>query len=246
MHHLWPVIQLQCVDSTNNYASLLLSGNEINTEAVVSAQCQEKGRGQQGNYWESKQGKNLTFSLILQTTYLEVEKQFSLSQAIALAIVDFLNDYNIVANVKWPNDILVGNEKIAGILIENSIMGHTIVNSIIGIGLNVNQVVFEDYQPKAVSLKQITKEDYDTQSTLNQLLDKMWIRVDQLKKKEYYILKQEYLENLYGYEKSGKYWADGKEFSGIIKDVRQTGELVILAEDDTELSFMFKEVKFII
>ena len=246
MHHLWPVIQLQCVDSTNNYASLLLSGNEANTETVVSAQCQGKGRGQQGNYWESEKGKNLTFSLILHTDYLDIEKQFSLSQAIALAIVDFLNDYNIIANIKWPNDILVGNKKIAGILIENSIMGHTIVNSIVGIGINVNQVVFENYKPKAVSLKMISKEEYDTHSTLNQLLDKVKIRVDELKKKEYYILKQEYLQNLYGYEEVGKYWADGKEFSGIIKDVRQTGELVILAEDDIELSFMFKEVKFII
>ena len=246
MHHSWPIIQLQRVDSSNNYASLLLSNNEVNTETVVSAQCQEKGRGQQGNYWESKLDKNLAFSLILYTDYLNVEKQFSLSQAIALSIIDLLNDYKIIANVKWPNDILVENKKIAGILVENSIMGHSIVNSIVGIGLNVNQVVFGNFEPKAVSLKMIKNEYYDIQTILNQLLDKVWIRLEQLKKKEFFILKEQYLQNLYGYEKIGKYCADGKEFSGTIKDVRPTGELVILAEDNTELYFMFKEVKFII
>lgn len=139
MEHTWPVVQLNSIDSTNSHAQGIIAKNGLLQEMVFNASAQLEGKGQAGNSWESEPCTNLTFSLALQPVYLKAENQFYLTQAISLGIIDFLNNNEIKALIKWPNDILVDRKKITGILIENSIMGESLQSSVVGIGLNVNQ-----------------------------------------------------------------------------------------------------------
>jgi BirA family biotin operon repressor/biotin-[acetyl-CoA-carboxylase] ligase len=245
MKQPWPILSLNSVSSTNNYASKLLAENKIVEETVIIAHKQEHGRGQQDNIWQSEPGMNLTFSLVLFTNFIEVKNQFFLSQAISLAILDLLRLNNITAKIKWPNDIYVNENKIGGILIENSIMDQTLMHSVIGIGLNVNQEFFEENISNAVSMKTLLFKDFILQEVLDGLLHciKNWI--DYLKTDNYNDLKKEYLGNLYIFGAMKKFSSNAGDFYGTIIDVEETGELVILADDGRKLKFMFKEIQFL-
>ena len=154
------IIRLDNVDSTNTYLSGIASNSPHGT--CVLADRQSAGRGQRGNTWESEPGKNLTFSVLLRPDGLHASQQFRISQAVSLAITDTLDGFlpeGIEAKVKWPNDIYVGNRKICGILIENTLCGAAIQHSIIGIGLNINQRDFLSDAPNPVSLYQLTRKD---------------------------------------------------------------------------------------
>jgi BirA family biotin operon repressor/biotin-[acetyl-CoA-carboxylase] ligase len=245
MEQPWPIINLNSVSSTNNYASQLLSENKIVEETVIMAYKQEHGRGQQDNIWESEPGKNLTFSLVLFTNFINARKQFTLSHCVSLAIVDYLRINDLKAKIKWPNDIFVDDNKIAGILIENSILDKTLQHSIVGIGLNVNQEKFSDRATNAVSMKKLLSKDFVLQEVLKSLLDciKNWI--DFLKTNNYQDLKKEYLDNLYGFGEMKKFISKKVEFQGTIIEVEETGELVILADNGRIQKFMFKEIQFL-
>lgn len=241
----WPVINLQSVDSTNNYAQNLLSKNELNKEVVINAHCQEQGRGQGENTWVSEAGKNLTFTLVIFPDYLPAEKQFYLLQSISSAIVDFLALYKINAKIKWPNDIYVSDSKIAGILIENSIMGASLVYSLIGIGLNVNQEKFGSFTHKAQSMKNLIFTEYKLEKLLNRLLLCLKERIDSLKEKQFVKIKKEYIERLYKFNERSLFFANGNRFYGKITDVEEGGNLIIMTDNGDMLSFVFKELEFV-
>jgi BirA family biotin operon repressor/biotin-[acetyl-CoA-carboxylase] ligase len=245
MKQPWPIISLNSVTSTNNYASAQLSENKIIEETVITALKQEHGRGQQDSIWESEPGKNLTFSLILFTNFLDVKNQFYLSQAISMAIIDFLKLHKIYAKIKWPNDIFVGENKIAGILIENSIIDNTLMHSIVGIGLNVNQEKFSNYIPNAVSMKSLLGKEFVLQEVLNNLLECVNNWIEYLKTNNFNDLKKDYIDNLYRFGELKKFSSNAGDFFGKIIDVEKTGELVILADDGRKLKFMFKEIQFL-
>lgn len=244
MHQHWPVVNLKRVDSTNNYARSLIENNELTEETVINAAYQQKGKGQQDNSWESEAGKNLTFTLVLFTNYLKADKQFYLAQAVSLGIVNFLKSQKIDALIKWPNDIYTGEKKIAGILIENSILNNTILNSLIGVGLNVNQQQFSSDLQNAQSMKNLTSKDYLLSELLNQLLLCLEKQIDRIKEHEFVHIKNEYLEQLYKFEQRNQFSAKGKMFFGKIIDVEEDGQLVILTDNRRKHRFMFKEVQF--
>lgn len=151
-------IHLSEIPSTNTYAKeqarALLEAGEM--PVCIRAYRQTGGRGQRGNSWESAPGKNLTISILTVPEGLRPAQQFSISEAVALGVCDLLAHYDIDARVKWPNDIYVGHEKIAGILIEHSLMGMGFQYTVAGIGLNVNQQTFLSDAPNPVSMAQIT------------------------------------------------------------------------------------------
>lgn len=122
---------------------------------VVWAERQTAGRGQRGHAWHSPEGENLTFSIVLEPCFLPVGEQFMLSEAISLALVDTFADYGIDTRIKWTNDIYAGDRKIVGMLIENNCSGPLLVRSIAGIGINVNQTVFDPALPNPVSMAQL-------------------------------------------------------------------------------------------
>jgi BirA family biotin operon repressor/biotin-[acetyl-CoA-carboxylase] ligase len=245
MNHNWPIIELNSVDSTNNYANMLLAKNEVDREMVVTANCQTKGRGQHENVWMSDEGVNVLLSLVLFTNYLKVNQQFYLSIAVSLGIADFLNSKSIDAQVKWPNDIYVGSCKIAGILIEHSVMGQNLMHSVVGIGLNLNQIYESTEHFKATSVKQILGVGSDLKDSTNVLLFFINKRIAELKRLKLHELMAEYYLKLYKFKVASHFSSDFGEFYGTIEKVLPTGELVIMAGNGIEHTFLFKEVKFI-
>src|SRR3970282_291011 len=143
---------LDAIDSTNEFLKGLSNGQLLENFTVVTAENQTKGKGQMGSVWDSEVGKNLTMSVFIKDSLSDVNQIFKLNVGVVLAVVQALETFNIPnLMVKWPNDIMSYNFKIGGILIENSIKSDGTVHSIVGLGINVNQVNFENL-PKASSL----------------------------------------------------------------------------------------------
>ena len=245
MEHNWSIIQLNSADSTNTYAKGLIAENKVSGELVVNTLSQLQGRGLGTNSWVSAPFTNLTFSIILEPKYLKADMQFYISQAVSLGITDFLTHCKINSRIKWPNDVLIGRKKIAGILIENTILGNSLQYSIVGIGLNVNQENFLQLADIAVSMKNATGQQYNLDFVLHELLNCIFERIDELKSGHYEKLKENYLSNLYQFRKWGQYACGELEFKGMIKDVLPTGELLIIDESGKDHTFLFKEIEFL-
>ena len=246
MKHSWPIITLKTVDSTNNYANLLIADNVNINECAITALFQTEGRGQKSNIWISEEGQNLTFSLLLNTKYLKAENQFALSQSISLGIIDFLHRYNIDAEIKWPNDILIKKKKIAGILIENSIQGAFLFFSVVGVGININQTIYDSIGFEATSMKLETKKDFKCDELLNDLLDCLQYRIELLKQQDFILLHKEYLKNLFHFQAWSLFIKNGQTIKAKIIDVSNFGELVILSAEDKIEKYMFQEIKIIV
>ncbi len=157
------------IASTNDYANKLIENNKFIDGQIILAKNQSNGKGQQNNIWESDAGKNITCSIITKPSFVPLEEQFLLSKAISLGVRDFLLIHTKEVSIKWPNDIYIGDKKIAGILIENIIMGDKMETSVIGIGININQEIFSDNIPNPTSLKMTEKRDFNIEELTNQL-----------------------------------------------------------------------------
>lgn len=240
-------IRLPIVESTNTFARDLLKTSNPPEGSIIIADEQSMGRGQRENSWKSEKGKNLTFSLILHPTSLAADNQFYLTQLVSLAIADFLySELNseFQVKIKWPNDVLVGNKKIAGVLIENSLRGNGISSSIIGIGLNINQTHFEF--ENASSLCMLTGIKYDLQICLDKLCQFIEARYLQLLNKKTSILKSEYLKRLYRLNENYKYEIGNVIFDGKIIGVNKQGKLQVQLNNSSDVQeFGLKEIKFI-
>lgn len=239
------IINLEETSSTNSYASD--HAPELAPWTIVSTDHQTGGRGQRGNSWESEEGKNLTVSMIIKPEGFRARDQFSISEAVALAVVDLLYDYGINARVKWPNDIYVGDRKIAGILIEHSVLGMEISHSIAGIGLNVNQTEFLSDAPNPVSIAMLKNRELDRALLLKELGERL----------EHYCglafepVGREYLHSFFktllwrGDSKFHPFSLPGGErFEGKIADVEEGGLLVLEKRDGSRSKYAFKEVVF--
>lgn len=207
------------VDSTNNFAATLISDQLCQNGAVIMADYQSKGKGQRGNTWIANKGENLILSLVYMPDNLSVVEQIKLNWCASLAIISLLTDFEIHATVKWPNDILVGKNKIAGILIENQLIGQRVLSSIIGIGLNVNQLNFE--LPFATSMKIERKTTFSIYELKNKLVDKMndFIGLD------FHLLKDEYEKSLFNKSQAAFYEDANGIFEGVIVGVNSDGSL---------------------
>lgn len=245
------IIWLGEVDSTNSEARRHIS--DIDNLSVVSALSQSQGRGQMGNTWSSAPGENLTFSIVMKPEGLNAIRardQFVLSEAAALTIVEFLSGHDIQAEIKWPNDIYVGNRKICGMLIENSLRGDTISHSIIGIGLNVNQRNFDINLPNPTSMAILSGKGTDIRKALEEITGTFRsICETMLASSEGRTrLRSLYLSRLWRLDEEHSYveTATGKAFTGTIKGVSPTGRLLIETADGSLKEFAFKEISYII
>jgi len=239
------IIVLKEVDSSNNYAKHLVDRG-VDNGTVVLAHFQQTGRGQVGNFWESEAEKNLLMSLILYPQFLEAGKQFSISKAISLALVKWLENETENVAIKWPNDIYVGDKKIAGILIENTIKGRSLDSSIVGIGLNLNQEVFTSNAPNPVSLKQLTGNNYDVKEVLHELLLIFQSLITDLEYGDLEKIDRAYFEKLYRGEEWCLYRKEGVEFEARINGIGEFGQIQLENTSGEILEFMFKEVEFVI
>lgn len=248
------IIWLDSTDSTNDEARRRFS--ELDNLSVLSAECQISGRGQRGNNWESNPGENLTFSIILKfdegvMPEIRAIDQFIISEITALSVVDLLAAHDIEAKVKWPNDIYVADRKICGILIENTLKGHVLVASIIGIGLNVNQREFTPSIPNPTSIAQCLRRNLlSTHDLLEELMDiftgycRRYMNITG----GYARLRKLYLSQLWRINEEHRYidLVSASEFVGIIRGLSDIGHLIVEDTKKGELKeFAFKEIGYI-
>ena len=232
--------------STNSYTGKLLRDGKLPEGTIVYTNYQSEGRGQPGNKWESEDGKNLLISILIFPSMINPVNQFIISMAISLGICDFVGREIPWCTVKWPNDIYVNNDKIAGILIENSIMGDNIEYSIAGIGLNVNQDIFLSNAPNPVSMKLLTGKEFDLSKCLSQLAADLDKRYKQVVSGNYDVIRNEYIAKLYGRNE----WINFRDkkgfFSGRILSVAESGKLQIEKKSGIRTEYYFKEIEFIL
>ena len=235
--------------STNDYARDLASKNKPAEGTVVRAASQSAGRGQFGSRWESEPGRNLTLSVIFYPNFLSVAEQFRLSEAVALAVLDTVDGgCRPPSTIKWPNDIYLGDRKVAGILIQNALAGAQIQSSVVGIGLNVNQQVFCSDAPNPVSLAQATGRFFDLDELAESLFKNLEIRYLHLKTAAgRAAIREEYERHLYRLGEVSKFrnLADGSVFEGIIRGVAADGRLRV-GVGGAERLFSVKELGLLV
>ena len=237
------IIRLDEVTSTNDYASNLLKSEVVHGTVVVT-QHQTQGRGQRGNSWESKTGENLLFSIILKPNFLKVQRQFLISKIAALAVCDTISQVIPDVTIKWPNDIYTANDKIAGILIENSFSSEFLDTTIVGIGVNVNQSSFSDDLPNPTSLLLKTDREHYSDVLLANICKAFEARYTNLKLGNIHEINLQYFNRLFRSQGFNHYSSHGENFMARIVGVRDSGEIVLETPEGTQREFAFKEVCF--
>lgn len=239
------LIYLDETPSTNNYATRLMETQSAEEGTVVLTFRQTHGRGQVHNRWESADEKNLTFSLILKPGFLPAPSQFFLSQVVSLGVTDYLSSIIDGVTIKWPNDILVGSAKVAGLLIEHTVMGSSIAWTIAGVGLNVNQQQFGQYTPPAVSLSMVTGKTYDLMAVLDAIIPAIMTRYEQLRNGHTGQIHQDYLSRLFRKNEWHYYRADGNTFEARITGTDEYGRLLLCDRQGEVTVWPFKGVEMV-
>ena len=240
------IIKLNATNSTNTYLKNLLKEKQVKDLSCIWALSQTQGRGQQGAKWISEPGKNLTFSVLKKFENLPSEYHFLLNMEVSLAIFRALKKLYIPdLAVKWANDILSSKKKICGILIENTLHKEQISSSIIGIGLNVNQVFFNDL-PNVSSLQKIMGHPFDLEEVLLLICQELEVSLKSLSPTRFESMLDEYHTHLFRKDKPSTFeYPNGERFMGYIRGVSHNGQLQIEQEDALMSSFSLKEIKLL-
>ncbi len=241
------LIRLITVDSTSDYLKALASKSEPLPEGtVIMADHQYKGRGQQGSKWLTEAGKNLTFSIFLKPSFLKAETQFLLNIAVSLGINRALSPLlNEQLSIKWPNDVYYGNQKLGGILIENTLSNNNIKHSVVGIGINVNQTQFDgELTGEAISIIQVLDKNFDLQILLSRICETIEAAYLKLKEGQNELLKKQYLDKLYRGKQRALFKSNGRVFEGKITGIEDSGLLLLDINGEIQ-KFNAKEIVFI-
>lgn len=237
---------IESTDSTNTFVKQVLETGRPEELSMYVAHEQLSGRGQRGNKWFSEKGKNHTATTVFYPAFLNPENQFQISKLTALAILDCLSTYLDAdkLSVKWPNDVYYEGKKIAGILIETSVLGTTLDYVIAGTGINVNQESFPTHLPNPVSIQMILKHELDLKEFNRRLLKSIrdLYSSDHLENER---INQRYLSRLYRANQNSLFASNGETFKGIIRGVNEYGHLLIEKENGQIQSYAFKEVEYL-
>jgi BirA family transcriptional regulator, biotin operon repressor / biotin---[acetyl-CoA-carboxylase] ligase len=240
-----PFIEIHSVNSTNNYAMQQVQKGTAPHGAAYFAHNQYAGKGQHGKQWHSSTGENIILSVIFNTSYLQVSKQFSLSMAIAMAAHDLFSFYAVTNTyIKWPNDLYWCDRKAGGILVESIIRGKDWQWSIAGIGININQTIFDSSVLNAVSLKQITGKTHNPVQLAKELCNYLDQRYNQLINQGTKHLLAEYNSVLYKRGELVKLKKANVLLEVTIKEINEYGQL--LAEAGTKQTYNAGEIEWII
>ena len=241
------IIKINATNSTNSFLKELAQNSSLDEITVAVTNNQTSGRGQMNNSWISEPYKNLTFSLFTTLKKVKVEHQAYLNFAVSLAIYDGLLEYDVPnLYIKWPNDIMSGKKKICGILIENTFSHSRIKNTIIGIGLNVNQEKFHKNLTNASSLKIILKKSIELEALMNTIINHINLKISCVELKNFNQIYNRYHQALYkkGIPTTFLNQKTKQLFMGIINGVSSSGNLQIQLEDNSIQEFGLKEVSF--
>ena len=240
------LLAFDTIPSTNTYALDLLSKSEPKEGTVITASFQTEGRGQIGSKWTSEAGKNIMLSVILYPTFINLRDQFVLNQACALAVRDTLAAYtDQKVYVKWPNDIYIGQYKVAGLLLQSAISGHKLQYCVLGLGANINQTTFPPEISNASSLYNITGQKQHLDVLKEAFFYQLELRYFQLEAKQYGLIKADYLRHMYGVGQEGVFERpDGVQFIGTITGISSHGHL-LLKHDMGEEAFQLKQIRLV-
>ena len=236
---------LDTVDSTNNYAMAKVRAGLAKHGNAWFSYIQTAGKGQRGNTWQTSESVNIALSVVFEIQILNSAQQFQLSVAVALGCYDFFNKYaGDETAIKWPNDIYWRDRKAGGVLIENVFHGKGWKFSVVGVGININQSVFDENLKNAVSLKQITGKTFNTVELAKELHQIILKRYEQLKNESFTLLFKEYSKHLFCLNKLVKLKKDNSVFETTIKGVTEHGQLI--TQDTTERFFNFGEISWVL
>ena len=237
------LIKVNAINSTNSFAREMFREKATMPLTCIVAKKQLEGRGQRGTTWNAEEGKNLTFSVLLPRLQLHPSRQFLLSATVATSLVSTLEKFELSRlKVKWPNDIMSANQKLAGILIENIISEGKVIASVIGIGLNVNQQNFEGL-PQAGSMKTVTGKDFELEEVLQLLLKDLENSFGSISEENSEAILSAYENRLFRKDVPSTFkLAEGQLFTGMITGVSETGKLRVQTDDDRVQEFDLKEI----
>ena len=239
------LIKLDAIDSTNDFLKGLMSTQILENLTVVTAETQTKGKGQMGSVWDSEPSKNLIMSILINGFVTDINQIFDINIVVSVSVIQVLEDLKIPElSIKWPNDIMSYSKKIGGILIENSIKSDGTINSIVGLGLNVNQLNFDNL-PKASSLSLICNRTFDKDEILLMIIENLEQNI------ELWFFNSDYFWMIF----SNKLFKKGipmafedqnkQNFMGIIQGVSPIGKLEVLLEDDAVSAFDIREIQML-
>ncbi len=243
------LIELQSVDSTNNYALKQIHEDLAHPGACYFAHEQKSGKGQRGKSWDTEKGANITISIVIKPD-LQLNQQFLLSAAVVVAVQFFFKKYaGDETRIKWPNDIYWQDKKAGGILIENIIKTDGSATGIwqwavIGIGININQTKFANNLPNPISLKLITGKNFDTLQLAKEVCESVYHFYKQLFEKNSGNILKLYRQHLYKKTEKVKLKKGSRIFEAVIKDVSSDGRLIV--HHAMEESFEFGEVQWLL
>jgi BirA family biotin operon repressor/biotin-[acetyl-CoA-carboxylase] ligase len=240
------IIKLDATDSTNTYLKRLLHNNKTDDYIVVVANEQLKGRGQRDSFWQSEAGKNLTFSVLKRHDNLSIQNFFKINSCVSIALMSCLGHYSIPdLFVKWPNDIMSGTSKVCGILIENVVSGSSIKASVIGVGLNVNQLSFPSLD-NASSLSLIMGRTFDLDELLERFLQELKLTFSEFTSISFDESLNRYEQMLFKKDSLSVFSKGANEkFKGIIRGVTKEGRLIVELENGLSTNFDLKEVQLL-
>ncbi len=241
------LIRLKYTPSTNDFLINYIKENQISEGCVVWTENQTRGRGQKENEWKTEPFKNLTFSILLLPNFLSIEQQAYLNMCVSLSIYDILNSELNIDHLylKWPNDIFVKDKKMGGILIESALRKNNIIQSVVGIGINVNQREYDEtLKNRSTSMALETNKKYHLKTLLTQIYNAIMLRYQKLKSFEFEQIKREYQSKLYRLNEEHFFsTSNGERFLGAIQGVNHIGQLIIRTSNQNRV-FNNKEVIF--
>lgn len=239
------IVKLNATSSTNSYLKEYIRELDNRDDILVWTHTQVEGRGQRGASWESEPGKNLTFSVFKRAEGFRADRTFYMTMAASLMVVETLKYFGVrQLTVKWPNDILAGNLKICGILIE-TVLREGIYGVILGVGINVNQLLFKQ-APRATSVLNETGVVTDLEEMLDQFIKSFYRYADQVERFDFEKLHASYEANLFRKGKVSTFeYPDGSRITGIIQGVSKNGKLILQLEDELVKEFDLKEIRLL-
>lgn len=240
------LIKLDATESTNDYLKQLASHKVLTDFTTVTAKCQHKGKGQMGAVWYSQEGKNLTFSVLKRDLKINADDGFVLNVIVSLAVRSVLESIGVPdLKIKWPNDILSGNQKICGILVESQLTTNYLKSAVLGIGLNVNQIEFGSLK-NVSSLKLLLGRDFHLEELLKAIIETLKRYFEIYCRDGHEEIKDEYRKYLFRLHKPSTFESKGKDrFMGFIRGVSSKGKLIVELEDQIMEEFGLKEIKLL-
>ena len=248
------LIHLSETDSTNQFLRKLSDREKLASGSIVVADFQTTGRGIAGSSWESEAGKNLTFSILyypllgVASSSLGVAsslRPFVIAEMASLSVKDTLEKYISGVTVKWPNDIYCGDKKIAGILIENILFQGEITQSIIGIGININQTAFLSDAHNPVSMAQVANKMFDRMDILNEFRQTFAAQSERLNNRQFAAIHADYLQTMYRRTGIYPYRDEQGIFKAVLYDIEPTGHLLLKRANGRISRYAFKEVSYL-